>query len=458
MDAEPDPSSSHFPTNNDLKMLEQVQRETFWYFTHEINEKNGLIADKTEPGSPASVCVLGMGITAYIVGVERKLTNRSSAIERILTILRFLNSSHQGSEADATGYKGFYYHFLDMTSGKRALQCELSTIDTALLLAGVLSAASYFDADTPKEREIRELANLIYRRVDWKWALNGGTTLSHGWKPESGFLPYRWNTGYCEALILYILALGSPTFPIEERGYNEWLATFEWKRVNELEYAYAGPLFIHQFSHIWIDFRGIYDKFNRKVGIDYFENSRRATLAQRQYAIENPLGFPHYGKNVWGFTASNGPGPANLKIDGRDRVFFDYIARGAPFGPDDGTVAPWAVVASLPFSPEIVIETIHHAIEKLNLKNSDEYGFVPSFNPEYPDKTNNPHGWVSPWRFGLNQGPIVIMIENYRSELIWQIMKQSPYIYKGLVRAGFQGGWLLTHLAGTESPQKNHES
>jgi hypothetical protein len=323
-----------------------------------------------------------------------------------------------------------------------ALQCELSTVDTAIFIAGVLTAATYFTGKDEEESEIRELAEILYRRIDWKWALNGGTTISHGWKPESGFLPYRWDTGYSEALMLYVLALGSPTFPIDPEGYREWTSTFEWKKLCDIEYLYAGPLFIHQMSHLWLDFRGIHDDVNRKTGIDYFENSRRATFVQRQYGIENPNGFLHYHKYGWGLTASDGPGPAVLTVNGIRREFFDYIARGAPYGPDDGTISPWAVVASLPFAPEIVIETVRHAIERLNLKGHSPYGFDASFNSTFPDTSRNQHGWVSPWIFGLNQGPIILMIENFQSELIWKTFRECRYILEGVRRAGFRGGWL----------------
>jgi len=329
-----------------------------------------------------------------------------------------------------------------MQTGRRAWQCELSTIDTAIFIAGVLTAASYFTAKSEEEGEIRELAENLYRRVDWQWALNGGSTICHGWKPESGFLLYRWDTGYSEALILYVLALGSPTFRIDPKGYPDWVSTFEWKELYGIEHLYAGPLFIHQMSHLWLDFRGIYDDFNRRHGIDYFENSRRATHVQQQYGIANPMGFAHYHKFGWGLTASDGPGPAVLEIDGARRVFYDYDARGAPFGPDDGTISPWAVVASLPFAPEIVVDTVRHAIERLNLKGHSPYGFDASFNATYPETARNPHGWVSPWIFGLNQGPIILMIENFQSELIWKTIRSCSYIMEGLHRAGFRGGWL----------------
>jgi hypothetical protein len=425
----------------DSEMLDHLRRLIVDYFLNETNRQNGLIADKTQPGSASSIAATGMGLSVYIVAVERKIFSRSDAIDRTLALLRFLHSSHQGPEPDATGYKGFYYHFLDMQTGRRAMQCELSTVDTAILVAGILTAASYFTAESEKESEIRKLAEMLYRRIDWQWALDKGTTISHGWMPESGFLPYRWNTGYSEAIILYTLALGSPTYPIDPQGYKDWTSTFEVKKVYDIEYLYAGPLFIHQMSHLWIDFRGIRDDFNRKSGIDYFENSRRATYIHRQYGIVNPMKFAHYSEYVWGLTASDGPGDTVLELNGVRRVFFDYAARGAPFGPDDGTVSPWAVATSVPFAPEIVIKTIRHSIEKLKLLGRSPYGFVASFNATYPDSSNL-HAWVSPWIFGLNEGPILMMIENYHTELIWKTVKRCPYVVLGLQRAGFRGGWL----------------
>jgi hypothetical protein len=430
------------PQGTDAEMLEGLRRATFEFFRNEVNSRTGLIADKTQPGSPSSIAAVGMALSVYVLAAERELLSRTEIIDRILTLLRFFQFSHQGPEADATGYKGFYYHFLDIETGRRAWKCELSTIDTAILLAGVLTAAAYFAGKSDEENEIRELAESLYRRVDWQWALNEGTTICHGWKPESGFLPYRWDTGYSEALILYALALGSPTSPIDRQGYKEWISTFTWKRVYDIEYLYAGPLFIHQMSHLWVDFRGIHDDFNRKKGIDYFENSRRATYVQRQYGIENPLGFDHYNEYGWGLTASDGPGPSVVEVDGVKRVFFDYVARGAPFGPDDGTISPWGVVASLPFAPEIVLKTIRHAIECLKLTGRSPYGFDSSFNPTYSETGANPLGWVSPWIFGLNQGPILLMIENFQTELIWKTIRRCSYIVEGLRRAGFRGGWL----------------
>jgi len=262
--------------------------------------------------------------------------SRSAAVERIVRTLRFLWSSPQGPEPDATGYRGFFYHFLDMQTGRRARQCELSTVDSTFLLAGALTAALYFTADTPDEQEIRSLADALYRRADWQWAQNGGSTVTHGWTPEAGFLSYRWE-GYDEALLLYVLGLGSPTHPLPESSYLAWCSTYEWRSVCGQEYLYAGSLFTHQLSHIWIDFRGIQDPFMRAHGIDYFENTRRATYAQQRYAIENPENFDGYSRDCWGITACEGPGPSAMTVNGIEREFFDYVARGIPYGPDDGT-------------------------------------------------------------------------------------------------------------------------
>jgi hypothetical protein len=418
-----------------------LQRDSFSYFVHEANPANGLVIDKTAPDWPASIAATGLALAAYPVAVERGFMSHAAAVERTLATLRFFANSPHGPEPDATGFQGFYYHFLDMRTGRRAWQCELSTVDSAFLLAGALAAASYFAADTAAEREIRALADGLYRRANWRWAQNTGATLTHGWKPESGFLRCRWQ-GYDEALLLYMLGLGTPTYPLSDDSYAAWCSTYEWQHHYGYDYLYAGSLFTHQLSHIWIEFRGIQDAFMRDKGIDYFENSRRATCVQQQYAIENPLGFKGYGRRCWGITASDGPGPVTLEVDGIERQFFDYVARGVPDGPDDGTLAPWAVVASLPFAPEIVLPAIEHFMHRRDLKAVNRYGFRATFNATYPGKIGRARGWVSPWHFGLNQGPIVLMIENYTSGMLWRLMRDCPYIVTGLRRAGFTGGWL----------------
>ncbi len=423
----------------DEKFLLSMQKTSFRYFTKEANPDNGLVADKTLKNWPASIAATGFGLTVYLTGVERGLIDRTTAAQRTLTLLRFLWNSPQGTQADATGYKGFFYHFLDMKSGQRAFRCELSTIDTAILLLGVLSAGQYFHQDNKEETEIRKLADQLYRRVEWGWVCNGKATLSHGWLPESGFLPYRWE-GYEESLLMYILALGSPTHSLPVESYTASTADYTLKKIYGRELLYAGPLFIHQYPQVWIDFREIQDEFMRGHGLTYFENSRRATLIQQEYAQHNPLEYKDYDSKVWGLTACDGPGPTTFKINGVQRIFYNYIARGAPYGPDDGTLAPWAVAASLPFAPEIVLPSLRH-FHHLNL-HKNPYGYKASFNPTFPENDGNPYGWTSPYHFGINQGPIVLMIENYLSEQVWKLMQDCRPVKDGLRKARFSGGWL----------------
>jgi len=283
------------------------------------------------------------------------------------------------------------------------------------------------------------LADALYRRADWNWARDGGPTITHGWRPENGFIRHRYE-GYDEGLLLYILGLGSPTHPLPPESYRAYCATYQWRKIDDRELLYSGPLFTHQLSHMWIDFQGIRDEFMRAHGSDYFQNTRHATFVQQEYAIRNPMNFVGYGEHCWGFTACDGPGWMKRVVNGTEREFFDYVARGAPFGPDDGTVAPWVVVASLPFAPEIVIPTLRH-FARMDLGMTGKYGFKPSFNQSFgvPD---SPTWWVTPYHFGIDQGPVVLMVENHRTGLLWNIMRRCPAIVTGLRRAGFTGGWL----------------
>ena len=422
------------------EILDKLQRDALEYFRKESNPANGMVPDNTRQGAHASITAIGFALTAYTVGVERGFLTRAEAITRTLTTLRFFQNSEQSEAANATGYKGFYYHFLDMGTGRRAWKSELSTIDSTFLLAGIFTAAEYYKGDAPEEQEIRALAAQLYARADWAWALNGGATVSMGWKPESGFLRYRWE-GYNEALLLYILAMASPTHPIPAASYQAQTRTYRWKKIYGHEYLYAGPLFIHQLSHMWIDFRGIQDAFMCAKGSDYFENSRRATYVQQQYAIRNPSKYKGYTEYCWGITASGGPGVTRLTIDGIERKFFDYKARGVPYGPDDGTIAPWAAIASLPFAPEIVLPALQH-FDAVYPEMTSKYGLKCSFNPTFQSEETGQHGWISQGYYGIDQGPIVMMIENYQTGFLWELMKKCPYIIEGLRRAGFTGGWL----------------
>ncbi len=417
-------------------MLNRLQHAAFDYFLKTWNPRNGLVADTTRDGSPSSIAVVGFALSAYPVAVERGWIERSDAVQRTLQALRFFWNSDQTGSPHATGYRGYYFHFLDMESGARVWQSELSLIDTALLIAGVLTAAAYFTAATPAEVELRELADGLYRRVDWRWAQRDGSCVAHGWKPECGFLNYGWE-GYSEALLLYVLGLGSPTHPLTEESYPAWTVTYQWENLYGQDFLYAGPLFIHQFSHAWIDFRGIRDRFMREKGCDYFENSRRATYVQREYAIRNPRSFIGYDEDCWGLSAGDGPSVEPRLVAGRRQAFYGYAARGAPHGPDDGTIDGSSTVASLVFAPEIVLP----ALRKLYARGSRGEGKLvraSGFNAT----ANEPDGWISQGEFGLDQGMIVLMIENFRSGLLWRLSRSCTIIQAGLRRAGFVGGWL----------------
>ncbi len=436
----------------DEALLDRLQRGAFDYLWQEANPRTGLVADSTWANAPATIAAVGFALAAYPVGVERGFVTRAAAVERTLATLRFFVNAPQGPQPDATGYQGFYYHFLDLQTGRRAGQCELSTIDTACLLAGALVAGAYFDQRTDAEREIGTLATALYQRANWTWARNGESTVTHGWTPEKGFIPYRWS-GYSEALFLYVLGLGSPTHPLPATSYSAWTATYEWRTIYDCELVPAGPLFIHQFSHLFLDLRGIADAFMAAKGIDYFENSRRATYVQQEYAIRNPRGFVGYGDRLWGITACEGPGPATRQIADRQREFWGYLARGVPDGPDDGTLSPWVVITALPFAAEIVLPTIAH-IQATYPQLVGKYGFTCTLNPTFVDEAGRQRGWFSQHYYGLNEGPIVLMIENYRSALIWRVLRQCPPIVAGLRRAGFHGGWLAPGAAGDRNPDQ----
>jgi len=419
-------------------MLERYQRAAFGYFLRNRNPANGLYADTSREWSPVSIAVVGFALSAYPVAVERGWIGRAEAVEHCTAALRFFRDSNQDGSPGSTGYKGFYFHFLDRDAGTRVWRCELSMIDTALLIVGALMAARYFDADTPGEAALRTIADQLYRRIDWCWAQNGGDTIMQGWKPECGFLHYGWE-GYSEAIVLYVLALGSPTHPIGEDCYRAWTSTYQWENLYGHGFLYAGPLFIHQFSHAWIDFRGIQDRFMRGKGCDYFENSRRAVHVQRAYACINPRGHSGYDEDCWGLSACEGPTDEVQAVDAEPRHLFGYAARGVPYGPDDGTLSPPAVLACLPFEPELALQAVDTMCRR-HPEIVHEHGFTSGFNADLRDASGN--AWVSPGLFGLDQGIIVLMLENHRSGLPWALMRGCRYLVDGLRRAGFDGGWL----------------
>lgn len=423
---------------SDEALLDQLQHAAFTYFLKNINLSNGLVADTSRPGAPVSIAVVGFAFACFPVAVERGWIDRLWAIQLTTTALRFFWNCDQGGGREATGCKGFYYHFLDQRSGTRVWQSELSMIDTALLISGMLTARSYFNGNNNEECELRDLVEKLYLRVDWRWSQGEAETVRMGWKPECGFLHYGWD-GYNEAIILYALAMGSPSHPLAPDSYKAWTATYQWENIYGQDFLYAGPLFVHQFSHGWIDFRGIRDKFMREKNCDYFENSRRAVIVQREYARRNPERFAGYSENTWGLTACEGPAGQQLNRANGNQAAWGYAARGVPFGPDDGTIGASAALASLPFAPEIVLNAVRQML-RLYPDILPSLQFASGFNPSYPQSVGAP--WTSPGHFGLDQGIVVMMIENYRTELIWKLMKDCAYIGDGLRRAGFRGGWL----------------
>ena len=395
-----------------------------------------MIPDRAPTPSFSSIAAVGFGLTAYGVGAERGYVTRDEAAKRTLATLQSLLAMKQGAEPrGVSGYKGFFYHFLDMQTAERFKTVELSTVDTALLIAGALFSQSYFDRDNATEKSIRDAAEALYERVDWAWEEARPPAISMGWTPEEGFHTYDWR-GYNEAMIVIILALGSPTHPVDAGAWAEYHKTDKWGTFYGQQHLLFAPLFGHQYSHIWIDFRGIQDANMRGHGIDYFENSRRAAIAQHAYAVDNPNRWRDYGDTIWGLTACDGPQDATLTIDGRVRTFHTYHARGATEGDirDDGTIAPTAAVSSIAFAPELAIPAMREMKRRYGDKLYSKYGFLDAFNPTLQ--------WFDVDYLGIDQGPIVAMIENYRSGLVWKTMRKNPHIVRGMRRAGFTGGWL----------------
>ncbi len=370
---------------------------------------------------------------------------RSDAVRRSLAALRFFRDSDQSGSPTATGYKGFYYHFLDPHTGARVWRSELSMIDTALLIAGVLTAACISTADTPDEIELRELADMLYRRIDWRWAQDGGDTIRQGWKPECGFLHYGWE-GYSEAIVLYALALGSPTHRISSDCYKAWTATYQWENLYGHDFLYAGALFVHQFSHAWIDFRGIRDRFMREKRSDYFENSRRAVLIQREYARRNPHEFAGYDENCWGLSACDGPSDERPDVSNEQRRLFGYAARSVPYGPDDGTL-----VRAGRRSPRCRSRRSWRSSDAQHAgalsRNADGWARSPAVSTR-PSPTPTAMPGCPPVTIGLDQGIVLMMIENHRNEADLATDARLPVSCAPVCAApGFRGGWLDAHPA-----------
>jgi hypothetical protein len=401
-------------TPSDQAFLEDLQRRSFEYFLKESDPKTGLVPDRARMDGAdldenhrnvASIAATGFGLTALCIASERKWIARNEAREQVRNTLRFFaNSAHQ--------QRGWFYHWLDAKTGERRWQSEISSIDTALLLGGVLTASRYFSDDP----EIVSLGRSIYHRVDFRWMLNGHPfLLSHGWKPETGFLKPRWDT-YSEDTILYLLAIGSPTFPISPRS---------WAAIWRDRYRYAGfayfttigvPLFMHQYSHAWIDYRK--RRENSGDRIDYFQNSVNATLAHRAFCLNLLHKFPGYGPDVWGITASD-----SAK---------GYLAWGGPpLDPEiDGTVVPSAAGGSLMFTPELSVRTLRTMREKFGDRIYGRYGFVDAFNPNT--------GWVDSDVIGINAGIILLSAENARTGNVWRWFMRNKEVPRAMELVGLK--------------------
>lgn len=449
------------------EFAEDLTRRTFQFFWDTTDPQTCLAPDRWPSQPFSSIAAVGYAITAYGVGAERNYVTRDQAAERTRQCLKFFLDLPQGPQAQGVGgHKGFFYHFLDMKTGHRFRDVELSSVDSTLFFGGVLFAQSYFDRDTATERDIRDLAEKLYRRADWtffKRDLTGTQAtnlpnshgLSMGWRPERGYEPHDW-IGYNEGMLVYILALASPTHPVGKDAWDKgWAARLEseWGTYYGQTHLQFEPLFGHQYSHVWVDFRGIREPFIASKGIDYFENSRRATLAQRGYGIANPKNWVGYSGDIWGWTASDGPENSDGKrvVNGKPRNFITYTARGVSSirEVDDGTIVPTAAGGSVPFAPEVTIPALM-AMKAQYPRVWDRYGFKDAFNPSFTftDTTSRTGtvdaktGWVGRDYLGIDQGPILAMMENYRSDLIWRTMRRNPHIRTGLTRLGFKGGWL----------------
>lgn len=435
----------------DIALLDDVEHRSFNYFWDLADPNTLLVADRAPTPSFSSIAAVGFGLTAYGIGAERGYVTRAQAAQRTLATLKAFLAMKQGPAArGVSGYKGFFYHFLDMKTGERFEKVELSTVDTALLVAGALFAQSYFDRDDATESAIRAATDELYAGVDWTWEQARPPAISMGWTPENGHHTWDWR-GYNEAMIVIILAIGSPTHPVDPSAWAEYHKTDRWGSFYGQDFIQFPPLFGHQYSHVWIDFRGIQDANIRAHGIDYFENSRRATISQRSYAIANPDKWRDYGENIWGLSACDGPMDATMTIDGRSRTFHSYHGRGAAQGEirDDGTIAPTAAASAIAFAPELAIPAIREMSRRYGSSLYSTYGFLDAFNPTLRTTEALKHGRVDPatgWfdvdYLGIDEGPIVAMIENYRSGLVWKTMQKNAHLVRGLKRAGFTGGWL----------------
>lgn len=386
-------------SESDRLFLEQIEKDSIQYFIRYSDRQTGLTQDSSRPGSPASIAATGFSLAGLAIAYSHGWISEAEAFRKIRRTLETLrNEAHHEN--------GFFYHFLDLRTGRRVWKSEASSIDTALLVAGSLLAGQYF-----KGTEIAKMAEEIYERVNWKWMMNRSSLLCHGWKPESGFLPHYWDS-YSEHMILQALAIGSGTYPIPPKAWYAWDRFEDEYNGRRVVYSHTGSLFTYQYAQAFIDFRNLWDG-----GIDYFANSRNAVLANREYALASNDRHLSYSPSSWGLSASLGPG--------------GYKAYGAKpgLGLHDGTIAPSASLASIVFTPGLSLRTIKSLYRRHRDSLYGPYGFKNAFNLE--------KRWWAQEYLGVDQGISVLMLENYLSEgTVWKKFMQLPAIQNWLGRCG----------------------
>jgi hypothetical protein len=402
---------------SDDAFLDYVQQANFDYFWYTANPANGLVTDRSATGSACSIAAVGFGLTAIGIGIDHGWISRTQGVARVLTTLNTFLQGPQGPGTSGTiGYKGWFYHFLDMNTALRAPNSELSSIDTALLLSGILYSKQYFNDTNADETSIRTMADAIFNGVDWNWMARGTNAVAMGWQPTSGFTGYGNWVGYDEGMIIYLLGLGIATNPLPASSWTTWTSGYTWATFYGESFVPFPPLFGHEYSHCWIDFRHTADAYMNSHSSTYFENSRRAALAQVAYCIANPAQQLGYSSNVWGLTACDGP--------------TGYAAHGAPPAlNDNGTIAPTAPGGAIAFTPEYSLPTLEYFYSHFRPRIWTANGFRDAFNLGAQ--------WYDTDELGIDQGPIVIMIENYRTQRVWRLFMQNEEIQRGLQVAGF---------------------
>jgi hypothetical protein len=406
------------PFANEDEFLDYIQETSFDYFWYLANPADGLIPDRTATGSPCSIAAEGFGLTAIGIGVDHGWISRAQGASRVLTALTTFYQGPQGSsETGVMGYNGWFYHFLDMNTGLRSSGSELSSIDTCLFLAGVLYDKQYFNGTNATETSIRSTADAIFNRVNWNFMSQGTAGVAMGWQPTTGFSGYGNWVGYNEGMIIYCLGLGTATNPLPANAWSVWTSGYSWDTYFGQSYVAFPPLFCYEFSHCWIDFRHVADVYMNNQNDTYFQNSRSAALAEIAYCSTAP--HTGYSGSIWGLTACDGPPPTG------------YTARGLPAagGFDDGTIAPTAAGGAICFTPEYSLPTLEALYNTYRTNLWTENGFRDAFNPGL--------AWFDTDELGIDQGPFVIMIENYRTQKVWQLFMQNTEVQHGLQRAGF---------------------